>query len=182
MKKQTTALFVLLMMFVLLTQSCATLSKKECLGGEWRKIGFQDGSRGYGEDRWDDNIKACSKYGVRFDKKDYLKGRASGLMSYCTSQNGLREGRSGNHYRGVCPDDLEPAFLKSYNLGLKIHRLDQKIQSLESDIDRYEAQLKEQKLGDKERAQIRRTIREQGRTVERLKDQVNDLEDVGRMW
>lgn len=171
--------FAALLIFIGLTQACATLSKNDCLGGDWRNIGFRDGSNGYGEDRWNDNVKACSKYGVKYDKNAYLKGREAGIPHYCTSQSGFREGKSGDYYRNVCPPDLEPAFLKGYRLGREIHRLEDRIDSLESDIDRYESQLDDSERGGREKAKIRRSIHQKEREIDRLEDRIDRLESEG---
>jgi hypothetical protein len=64
---------------------CATLSKEECLKGEWRAIGYQDGVKGYDMQRLEKHEKACSDYGVKPEIARYQEGRKVGLAYYCTS-------------------------------------------------------------------------------------------------
>ena len=49
----------------------------------------------------------------------YQAGRAEGLRSYCTLENGYEAGYAGRRYRDVCPPELEIAFLQGYQQGRK---------------------------------------------------------------
>jgi hypothetical protein len=64
---------------------CATLSKEECLKGEWRVVGYKDGVKGYEMERLEKHEKACKDYGVKPEVARYQEGRQAGLSYYCTS-------------------------------------------------------------------------------------------------
>ena len=65
---------------------CATLSKEECLRGEWRVIGYKDGVKGYNmEERLEKHEKACKDYGVKPEIARYQAGRQAGLSYYCAA-------------------------------------------------------------------------------------------------
>jgi hypothetical protein len=65
--------------------SCATLSKEECLKGEWRVIGYKDGVKGYEMERLEKHEKACKDFGVKPEVTRYQEGRQAGLSYHCTS-------------------------------------------------------------------------------------------------
>lgn len=48
-----------------------------------------------------------------------LQNYKKGLNDYCAKTNGQNAGSSGKKYQGVCPKDLEPAFLAEYRIGRK---------------------------------------------------------------
>lgn len=64
--------------------SCATLSKEECLKGEWRIVGYKDGVKGYDMKRLERHKKACKDYGIKPEITPYQEGRKAGLTYYCT--------------------------------------------------------------------------------------------------
>lgn len=50
----------------------------------------------------------------------YLKGRhMEGVRAYCDQGNGFNAGSSGKKYQGVCPAELEKAFMPEYKKGRK---------------------------------------------------------------
>lgn len=119
--------------------ACATLSKEQCLQGDWRAIGYADGADGRPMSRIDDHAKACQKSGVTPDMSLYVRGREQGLMRYCTEANGFREGRDGHAYKGVCPPPVEPEFLGGYADGERVHAAESRLASARSDLDSADA-------------------------------------------
>ena len=111
------ATFILLALGVPVMTGCATMSKSECNTADWRTIGYEDGSAGYSAERMAQHRKACADHGVRLALDDYQDGRQQGLREYCQPQNAYRVGAYGGNYRGVCPADLEPAFMAAYESG-----------------------------------------------------------------
>ena len=106
-----------LMPFLLLASllaGCATLDENSCRTRDATSLGRDDGHQGYGLWRLDKHIEACGRYGITLDRQAYLAGRAEGLQSYCTPENGQRVGERGERYEGVCPANLEPGFLRRY--------------------------------------------------------------------
>ena len=119
---------------------CATLSKEECLSADWRMIGYEDGSRGYPTQRIGKHREACADHGVAPDYETYLTGHREGVRQYCTPSRGFTLGRSGTRYNGVCPADLETAFLAAFDDGRATYRLQQEINQLQQDIRRVRAE------------------------------------------
>jgi len=121
----------LLCLSVFFLASCATMSKEECQTANWIEKGKIDGFEGRSNQRFSAYHKDCMKHGIVPNLEEYEKGRQLGLKSFCTMKNGEEFGRTGKSYLGVCPDDLEPSFLKGYNLGKKQYEIDQKERELE---------------------------------------------------
>lgn len=55
------------------------------------------------------------------DFDTYEKGRQQGLDQWCTARNGNRIGLQGGGYNGVCPKELEPAFLEALDHGKAVN-------------------------------------------------------------
>lgn len=132
----------------LLFGGCASMSKEECLVTDWRTVGYEDGVAGYSGNRIAQHRKACAKHGVAPNLDAYQSGRASGLREFCVPQNGFRVGNRGSSYNGVCPVELEPAFLGAYETGRELNRLRarvsntaNRIDSLRSEIDNIDRDL-----------------------------------------
>lgn len=116
---------------------CATLSKEDCLRGDWFAIGKADGEEGRRPDYVDLHAQACAEHKVRPDLVAYQRGRSEGLNLYCIPHNGFELGREVKAYDGVCPANLQEEFLKAYVAGVeqaKIH--------LEEDIDKQQDALR----------------------------------------
>jgi len=119
--------------------SCATMSKEECLRGDWRSVGYGDGASGYAMSRIDEHAKACAKTGVTPDFDLYARGRDEGLMRYCTEANGFRVGREGHSYANVCPPPVEREFLGGYADGERVHAAESRLESARSDLSSADA-------------------------------------------
>ena len=118
---------------------CATLTKEECLSGNWKGIGFTDGAQGYPIDRLGEHRKACADFGVTPNLATYQSGYQEGLKSYCVPATGFELGKQAKAYNGVCPDELKTPFIQQYIQGL------QSAQKLTADkLQREEIQLDEQ--------------------------------------
>ena len=126
--------YVALAAMMLLT-GCASLSKEECLTGDWFAIGQQDGKSGrVGDLQYDRHIVACERVDVIPDRNAWAQGHAAGLQQYCTPLSGLKEGEAGRNYRDVCPASSEAGFLRGYDLGLAAYRQRQRISEIEREI------------------------------------------------
>lgn len=108
-------------LLISLLSGCATpsLSKNQCLAGDWRGIGFDDGRQGFTEARITKHAEACEELGIAPGATDYRAGWNEGVRVFCTPSQGMRSGRQGDLYHGLCPPDLEPAFLNGYDAGLR---------------------------------------------------------------
>ena len=104
------------------------------MSGNWSDIGYKDGRSGDDSSKLSEHRKACSEYHITPDPTQYNEGRQRGLLVYCTADNALQEGLSGNYYQGVCPGDSEPDFLNKYQQGQAIYNLQQEIRKHEDRI------------------------------------------------
>ncbi|MCC6135739.1 MAG: DUF2799 domain-containing protein [Gammaproteobacteria bacterium] len=115
---------------------CATLSKDQCLMGDWYDIGIQDGAEGYSPSRLAQHQEACAEFRVRPDRGAYQAGWDRGIGEYCTPDRGFQEGRRGASYAYVCPPPLEWAFLEGYRNGQQLYRQEQRLREVEAELER----------------------------------------------
>jgi hypothetical protein len=159
---------------------CASLSEDECMTADWESIGYQDGSRGYDAGRIANHGEACAEFAIKPDRALYEEGRARGLEIFCTGRNGIRMGRQGYSYNGVCPPSLEPSFLQGYDLGRSMHDLDAHMSELRNEIQRVQAALRREEppLSDRDRDyllyRLRDLEREYGRSEAELRRMESD--------
>jgi len=106
---------------------CASMNKSECLAVDWQVIGYEDGVAGHAGDRVAMHRKACAKHGVAPDLERYRQGRRQGLQEYCRPANGFRVGARGVAYQGVCPAELEAAFMTAHQSGARLHLLESRV-------------------------------------------------------
>ncbi len=112
---------IVLLLLAALLQSCASMSREECLNANWTVVGEIDGQQGRGLDVLDDYRRDCADYGVVPDVQAYVAGRENGLLLYCTADNGYREGRNGRVLEADCPPALAAAFRRNFELGSNVH-------------------------------------------------------------
>lgn len=117
---------------------CATLSREQCLQGDWHQIGVSDGQQGRPFSRLDDHRSACRDTPVPVNEEGYRAGRNVGLQTYCTAASGYRRGSAGDRYANVCPAASEARFLQGYGLGQQIFRARQSLQQAENNVTRID--------------------------------------------
>lgn len=127
---------------VSLLTSCASLSPEECLAADWRAIGYEDGLVG-SAGRLAAHRKACAKVSVTPDLDEYERGRTEGVRRFCIPTNGFEAGRQGRQYEGVCPSDLESAFLEAFEDGRALYALEQIVDDIEDRIDDIERDIEQ---------------------------------------
>ena len=115
---------------VLVLAGCSSLSQTECLSGNWREIGYGDGTRGARQERADQHAKACAKHGVTFDRERWQSGYLRGLELYCTPENAVKTGLNGGEYTGVCPPESDLAFTSHWRAGRLVWEQRQRVASL----------------------------------------------------
>lgn len=126
---------ILILPLLVIAAGCATLSEEECLQSDWRAIGYEDGAQGYPAERIGEHREACAKHGVTPDLEAYRAGREEGLQAFCRPEGGFRAGAEGRTYEGVCPPELEVAFMPAYEQGRELNRLERRVERVEGDID-----------------------------------------------
>ncbi len=103
--------------------ACTTLTAEQriaaCQATDWVSYGENDGILGVATAARAEKFADCAALGYPADIAAYQAGRAEGLGSYCTVENGYEVGYAGRRYRKVCPPELEPGFLQGYEQGGK---------------------------------------------------------------
>ncbi|MBS9782051.1 MAG: DUF2799 domain-containing protein [Gammaproteobacteria bacterium] len=124
--------------------ACSVMTEKECQVANWYDLGFTDGAAGHTVNAFSERAEDCAKHGIGADRASYLQARQEGLKTYCTKENGYREGASGRPYRGVCDSHSAKQFLPAYQKGKRLYEkksavatLERKIQDLDRDIDKH---------------------------------------------
>lgn len=135
---------------------CATLSKDECLLGDWYEIGVQDGAAGYSPNRLAQHRETCAEYRVRPNREAYQAGWDDGIGAYCTPERGFQEGRRGASYSDVCPPALEWTFLQGYRNGQQLYQQERRLRELEQEQERNKKEIRQ-------REEERRKADENGR-------------------
>ena len=127
-----------------LTSSCATLNKQECLRGDWASIGYNDAIAGLrSHNQLQEHQEACAEHQVRPNNPVYFSGYQRGLQTFCTHDSGLEYGGNSSEYRATCPASMEQRFLDGYLTGLELS-----IAGIRDDIDelRHERRKKKRRL------------------------------------
>ncbi len=166
----------LVMSLTFFSTSCATLSKEECLKGDWTSVGRADGRQGYTLSRFEEHQTACTEYQVQPNYEAYQTGRLEGLQEYCTTANGFDLGNQAKKYENVCPPELEAAFLDGYTEGLTnaLRTMEQQLYTAEDKRNEKERQLSYTN-DDKERDKLRAEIKTMDAEVTRLTNSRLDI-------
>ena len=113
---------------------CSGMSEQACASADWRTVGFEDGTLGRSEANIARYRNQCADHGVAPDLERYRAGHAEGVRVYCRESNGFAVGHSGATYQGVCPADLEGAFVAEYNVGRHLNELESALGSIDARI------------------------------------------------
>lgn len=113
---------------VLLLAGCETVSKEQCVAGDWVALGKADGANGYPTSRLSDIVKDCGRYGVTPDTDQYMSGWNQGVQIYCTPMNGYNVGRQGKSASPVCPPQMASSFEYAHSLGSRIWQARSKVE------------------------------------------------------
>jgi outer membrane murein-binding lipoprotein Lpp len=120
---------------------CASLSEAECLSGDWRVIGFQDGTAGEPPGRVGQHSEACARYGVAPNLDLWRIGYEEGLVRYCTRPNGFSAGVQGSTYYGVCSGPAADEFLIAYRDGQQVFNVRQALVRADTDFDSISSEI-----------------------------------------
>lgn len=137
---------VTLVLTAALINSCASLTKEQCLNGDWKRLGYQDGYLGRSHGFFQRHVKACERFLVLPDKLTWLAGHKIGARKYCEPENAFKQGLMGRGYNGICEPDQHKAFVVLHNLGYREYRIIQsrdyyarEVARLENSLDEKEA-------------------------------------------
>lgn len=136
---------VSVLLAVAAVSGCASMSSEECANSDWVAVGYEDGARGFGTDRFGSRRKACAKHGMTADFEAYQAGRERGLVEFCQPSRGFNLGESGGRYSGVCGAALEAEFLDAYRVGYQLYSLRADVNQANSLIQSKELELERTK-------------------------------------
>jgi len=114
----------------------ARMDQAECRTADWRAVGYEDGSQGRRAAALGERRKNCAGHGVTPDFAAYMDGHGQGIAEFCRPRNGYRLGTSGYRYGGVCPADLEDAFLAAHADGFGLYQRRATVKRLSKMINR----------------------------------------------
>lgn len=154
----------LLIAFALLLTlaSCASISKDECIAGNWEEIGFRDGTNGQFSSYIQSHAKACERVDVRPDPVAWERGRQRGLPAYCVPQKAYDIGRNGRSVNEVCPAKDMPRLVRANKKGKNYYDATQEIRSVRSQISENE-----QRLVTEENQSVRASLVREQRSLNR---------------
>ena len=119
---------------------CATVTREECLAGDWTAIGTRDGAEGREASAiFARHQSACARVDVTPDRAAWQTGYDAGLRQFCTPLGGLRAGEAGRPDRGLCPASAQRGFQTGYALGFSAHRQRARISDVEQEISTLRA-------------------------------------------
>lgn len=130
---------------LLLLASCSSISKDECLRGDWYSLGVNDGKAGTLASKFRDYQKDCTEHGVTPDFKAYQQGHSQGLVFYCDFPHGEARGRSGAEYNTACSGKLEADFRRGYQQGRRWYQAKSKVDELGSAISSLQMRIEQHK-------------------------------------
>ncbi len=131
-----------------LLSSCATLSKEQCMVGDWQAIGYNDGVAGYSSDRLTSHAKACAKASIAPDYQAWERGRQIGLKQYCTVDNAYNVGLRGNTLNNVCPVAIANTLRQRHQQGLEIYTLTKQLEESEKLLEKYQSEYDKLRNGE----------------------------------
>jgi hypothetical protein len=109
--------------------------RSPCANIDWYEAGRLDGRSGLPVSKLGEYRKRCDETDHKVETEPYENGREAGLIDYCSPTGGVEAGKSGSKYAGVCPENLEAAFLANFERGKRIHDLEAENQDLEARIE-----------------------------------------------
>ena len=159
-----------------LINSCATLSREDCMQGAWFELGLRDGRKGKTFTHLGQHQKACLEYGIRLDKNQYNAGREQGLQDYCLLDNAIEMGLQGRRYQSVCPIEIHATFLRYNQAAYEVYRCQEDLENLDDELFDKENSLLSNKLTDDARSTIRVDIRDLDRERQKIRDDLYSRE------
>lgn len=120
---------------------CSSLSRNQCVAGDWETVGYRDGAGGVASSRLLDHHDACVAHGVVPDRNAYLAGWQDGIAQYCQPANGFSLGQRGVAYGNVCPLRLNGAFRAAYQDGQRIYMAHTEVANVQHEISQRQQRL-----------------------------------------
>ena len=164
----------------LILASCATLSKEQCMVGDWQAIGYSDGVAGYYADRLSLHAKACAKAGVAPDYQAWERGRQQGLKQYCSADNAFALGRLGQPLNSVCPAEVSQRLQNINAQGREYYALSNQLREARNQLKQYQTEYIKLRDGEmlnfKSEKEARARLLSLPARIRRLRQQIADTE------
>lgn len=123
-----------------LIMGCSGLDKKDCSTLDWFKQGEIDGMVGKRKSYFVQHSLTCI---AKPNKKEYIKGRAKGLVQFCTLLGGFKDGLKGQIYIGQCKNSTKRSlFFKGRAKGKEIYSQKEKVSELKEKLKDTERDFK----------------------------------------
>jgi len=119
---------------VLSIGACATITRDECREGDWSSIGQRDGASGQAPSRLEQHAQTCANFGIKPDPVAYRSGWDTGVLLWCTPENGFATGRRNESDHGLCPARVAGAFLEARNIGQQLGTAERAVAAAENSI------------------------------------------------
>lgn len=113
----------------------ATVTKNQCIAGDWQTLGYRDGAVGFRSTRLLAHQDACVEFGVIPDREPYMLGWSQGIEEFCDPNSAFMFGQSGNRHQNVCPADQRDEFLRAYKEGRTLFLARSEVYELERKLD-----------------------------------------------
>jgi len=95
---------VLLLVLLLITQGCASISKERCEAEQWDVVGKEASLSGIEYEEGKGLMVSCSSIGAEVSEREYKKGYQEGLSEYCQLGRASWFGLRGKVYNpNICP-------------------------------------------------------------------------------
>ena len=162
------------LMLAFLLPACAPgqMTERQCARADWFALGEGDALAGETSDRLLERRDECAAFSIKPDRRAYADGYEKTLFAMCTREGGYAFGARDTLYKGICPAEMEMAFLQGYVPGRRIavaralRRIaeDNYEDALEdydfyaNEVDRATEALNEPELTDRERRKRRRAL------------------------
>lgn len=156
---------------------CASMSEEECLNADWRLMGFTDALQGRSTAALAQHRRACAAVNVTPDLDLYRQGHEEGARQYCTPANGYRAGSSGSTYQGICPADLETAFMRGYQDGRELYTITSEISRLKGVVTTNEVGIDKLR---RDIAKLEEGIVSSESTPDQRRANLAEIENVGK--
>ncbi|QOC23859.1 DUF2799 domain-containing protein [Wenzhouxiangella sp. AB-CW3] len=149
------------------------MSPEECAVADWERIGEMDARAGQGMSYFARRADDCAEAGYPADREAWTHGWDTGIVWFCTRNNGFRQGINGQRYDSICPGELEPEFLDGYDTGQAVYQARSRVDRSVDEIRRAEDQLAQLR---EERPRDREAIAETRERLAVLRDRLRDQE------
>lgn len=111
-----------------------TITPDLCMRTDWFELGVHDGRSGRPANQIELHRARCPQASITSNAEQYEIGRNKGLVHYCSLEIGLEMGKASGIYQSVCPPHLEGLFIRGYQAGLELSKLEEENTRLEHEV------------------------------------------------